>query len=70
VAGFRPFLTPAGDATEVRILYRVAGPDVLEEAFATDAGWDDWSGSLTPRLADGVHGSTRMLRSVPWSPLA
>ena len=67
VAGFRPLFAPEGT---VRVLYRGAGPDALEAAFADDAGWGDWSGSLTPTLPDGVHGSTRMLRNVPWSPLA
>jgi hypothetical protein len=70
VAGFRPLFAPAGDATEVRVLYRVAGPEALEESFASDSGWSDWSGSLLPNLPDGIRGSTRMLRNVPWSPLA
>ena len=51
------------------VLYRVASADALEGAFATDTGWNDWTGSLTPTLPDGVHGATRMLRNVPWSPL-
>jgi hypothetical protein len=67
IAGFRPLFAPEG---AVRVLYRAAAPDVLEAAFADDAGWGDWSGSLTPSLPDGVRGSTRMLRNVPWSPLA
>jgi hypothetical protein len=67
IAGFRPLFAPEGT---IRVLYRAAAPDVLEAAFAEDAGWGDWSGSLTPSLPDGVRGSTRMLRNVPWSPLA
>jgi hypothetical protein len=70
IAGFRPFFTPAGEASEVKVLYRVVSADALEHAYATDTGWNDWSGSLTPTLAAGVHGTTRMLRNVPWSPLA
>jgi hypothetical protein len=70
VAGFRPFFAPAGEATEVTVLYRVTSADALEGAYATDAGWGDWPGALAPTLPDGVHGTTRMLRNVPWSPLA
>jgi hypothetical protein len=70
IAGFRPFFAPDGEADEVTVLYRVASADALEGAFATDTGWNDWTGSLTPTLPDGVHGATRMLRNVPWSPLA
>jgi len=70
VAGFRPFFAPTNEAPEVTVLYRVASADALESAYAADAGWGDWAGSLTPTLPDGVHGSTRMLRNVPWSPLA
>jgi len=69
VAGFRPFFAPDGEAEAVTVVYRVASADALEGAFAADAGWNDWTGSLTPTLPDGVHGSTRMLRNVPWSPL-
>jgi len=67
IAGFRPFFAPEDT---VRVLYRVGAPDVLEAAFGNDAGWGDWSGSVTPTLPGGVHESTRMLRNVPWSPLA
>jgi hypothetical protein len=70
VAGFRPFFAPAGEADEVRVLYRVASAAVLEGAYATDSGWNDWTGSLAPTLPVGAHGTTRMLRNVPWSPLA
>jgi hypothetical protein len=70
VAGFRPFFAPEGKAAEMQILYRVAEPEVLEPAFAKDPGWNDWSGSLSRTLPAGVRGSTRMLRNVPWSPLA
>jgi hypothetical protein len=69
IAGFRPFFAPADEATEVTVLYRVASADALEGAFATDTGWNDWTGALTPALPDGARGTTRMLRSVPWSPL-
>jgi hypothetical protein len=69
IAGFRPFFAPAGEAAEVKVLYRVASPDVLEGAYATDSRWNDWTGSLTPTLPAGAHGTTRMLRNVPWSPL-
>ena len=67
VAGFRPFFSPGG---MVRVLYRVAGPELLEPAFGTDQGWDDWTGSLTPSLPKGGHRTSRILRSVPWSPVA
>jgi hypothetical protein len=67
IAAFRPMFAPEGS---VRVLYRVGAPEVLDAAFATDSGWGDWSGSLTPTLPAGVHGSSRMLRNVPWSPLA
>ena len=70
LAGFRPLFAPAGEADEVTVVYRVSSADALEGAFANDTGWSDWTGSLTPTLPDGVHGSTRMLRNVPWSPLA
>jgi hypothetical protein len=70
IAGFRPFFAPANEATTVTVLYRVTSADALEGAYATDSGWDDWRGSLTPTLPDGAHGTTRMLRNVPWSPLA
>lgn len=70
IAGFRPFFAPADEAREVTVLYRASSADALERAFATDSGWDDWTGSLTPTLPDGVHGTTRMLRNVPWSPLS
>lgn len=70
IGGFRPFLGPAGEAEEVTVLYRVTSADALESAFATDTGWKDWTGSLAPTLPSGVHCATRMLRNVPWSPLA
>jgi hypothetical protein len=70
VAGFRPFFAPAGEAAEVKVLYRVASADSLEDAYASDSEWNDWTGSLTPTLPVGAHGTTRMLRNVPWSPLA
>jgi hypothetical protein len=70
VAGFRPFFAPRDEAQEVTVLYRVTSADALEGAFAADFGWSDWSGSLAPTLPDGAHGTTRMLRNVPWSPLA
>jgi len=70
LAGFRPLFAPSGEAEEVTVVYRVASADALEGAFVADTGWSDWTGSLTPTLPDGVHGSTRMLRNVPWSPLA
>lgn len=70
IGGFRAFFAPAGEAQEVTVLYRVTSADALEGAFATDTGWNDWAGSLTRTLPDGVHCATRMLRNVPWSPLA
>jgi len=66
VATFRP----AVDAGPRRVvLYRVAEPDRWKPAFGTDAGWADWSGSLTPTLPPGVSGSSRILRTSSWSPL-
>ena len=70
IAGFRPLFGPAGDASEVKVLYRVAPGEAFADAVATDQGWGDWSGSLVASLPAGVHGSTHMLRNVPWSPLA
>ena len=70
IAGFRPLFGPVGEASEVKVLYRVAPGEVFADAVATNHGWNDWSGSLVPSLPAGVHGSTRMLRNVPWSPLA
>ena len=68
IAGFRPFFAPAGEAADVKVLYRVTSADALEGAYATDSRWSDWPGSLTPTLPIGAHGTTRMLRDVPWSP--
>jgi hypothetical protein len=62
---------PAVDPTPRRwVLYRVAEPDRWTPAFGLDAGWDDWPGSLTPTLPPGVSGSSRILRTSSWSPLA
>ena len=67
VAAFRP----AVDAASRRhVLYRVAEPDRWTPAFGRDAGWDDWPGSLTPTLPANVSGSSRILRTSSWSPLA
>ena len=66
LAGFVPLM-----ATEpVRILYGVAPVDEVEPAMVDDADWDDWSGSLTRELPAGARRSSRMLRDVPWSPVA
>ncbi len=70
LAGFRPFFAPAGEATEVKVLYRISSADALEGAYDSDTGWSDWTGSLTPSLPLGVHAESRMMRNVPWSPLA
>jgi hypothetical protein len=67
VAGLRPLLSPDGP---VHVLYRLASQEALESALATESGWDDWSGSLTTALPAGGHRSSRLLRNVPWSPLA
>lgn len=67
LGGFRPALSPGG---MVRVLYRIGRPDVLEQALDVDPGWGDWSGSCTPALPTGAHGSSRALRNVSWSPLA
>jgi hypothetical protein len=67
IAGFRPALSTGGSVT---VLYRVAGKAALESALDTDVGWGDWSGSLTQNLPADAHGSSRLLRNVPWSPLA
>jgi hypothetical protein len=66
IAGFRPALATGGSLT---VLYRVADRSALESALDTDVGWGDWSGSLTPSLPAHAHGSSRLLRNVPWSPL-
>jgi hypothetical protein len=62
---------PALDSGSRRIvLYRVAEPDRWTPAFEVDAGWNDWPGSLTPTLPPAVSGSSRILRTSSWSPLA
>ncbi len=67
VAAFRP----AVESEEaLRILYRVEPPDTWTPVFGLDAGWNDWSGSLTPTLSEGADGSSRILRTTSWSPLA
>jgi hypothetical protein len=66
-AAFRP----AVDAAPRRlVLYRVAEPDRWTPAFGRDAGWDDWPGSWTPALPPEVSGSSRILRTSSWSPVA
>jgi hypothetical protein len=70
LAGFRPFFAPEREAAEVTVLYRITSTDALQRAYATDTGWNDWKGSLAPSLPGGAHCTTRMLRNVPWSPLA
>lgn len=65
-AAFQPALDTD---TAARVLYRLADKDRLTAAWATDAGWGDWPGSLMPDLPDGVRGSGRYLRSARWSPL-
>jgi hypothetical protein len=66
-AGFRSALDPD---RMVRILYRVAEQDRWTPTFGADSGWDDWPGSLTPRVPDGIQGSGRYLRTTSWSPMA
>ncbi len=59
-----------GGDRQARVLYRIAADsDRWTVAFGTDTGWRDWSGSLTPTVPAGVHGSGRMLRTTSWSPL-
>lgn len=66
-AGFRPAL---GNDSQAQVLYRItADNDRWVNAFGTDIGWRDWSGSLTPTLPAGVTGSGRTLRTTTWSPL-
>jgi len=67
VATFRPAVDPGQRRI---VLYRVAEPDAWTPAFGLDAGWDDWPGSLTPTLPPAVSGSSRILRTSSWSPLA
>lgn len=55
--------------TAVRVLYRIGDADTFTNAWRTDICWDDWPGSLTPQLPDGVHSCGRYLRSARWSPL-
>ena len=64
LAGFRPLMGPG----PVRVLYGASGVDDVERALGED-GWTDWTGSLTPTLAEGAHRSSRLLRDVPWSPM-
>ncbi|CAA0124523.1 Uncharacterised protein [Mycolicibacterium vanbaalenii] len=63
---FRPALETD---TAARVVYRINDADDFVNAWRTDIGWDDWPGSLTPQLPDGVHSCGRYLRSVRWSPL-
>ena len=65
-ATFRPAVDPGSRRV---VLYRVAEPDRWTPVFGTDAGWDDWPGSLTPSLPPAVSGSSRILRTASWSPL-
>lgn len=65
-AAFEPAFDPDG---MVRILYRVADQDRWTPTFAADSGWDDWPGSLTARIPDGIQGSGRYLRTSSWSPM-
>jgi hypothetical protein len=66
-AAFRPAW---GGDRQARVLYRItADTDRWTAAFGSDTGWQDWSGSLTPTVPAGVHGSGRMLRTTSWSPL-
>jgi hypothetical protein len=67
VGAFRPAVDPT---PRRQVLYRVAEPDRWTPAFGLDAGWDDWPGSLTPTLPPAVSGSSRILRTSSWSPLA
>ena len=66
VGAFRPAVDTA---PRRHVLYRVAEPDRWTPAFGRDAGWDDWSGSLTRTLPPDVSGSSRILRTSSWSPL-
>ena len=65
-AAFRPAM---GADTMVRVLYRVAAPERLAPAFGADSGFNDWPGSLTPTLPDGVRGAGRYIKSTSWSPI-
>jgi hypothetical protein len=66
-AAFRPAVDPASRRL---VLYRVAEPERWTPAFGHDGGWDDWPGSWTPALPPEVSGSSRILRTSSWSPLA
>lgn len=60
---------PALDAdSAARVLYRITDNEKFTDAWRTDTGWADWSGSLTPDLPDGIRATGRYLRSAPWSP--
>jgi hypothetical protein len=64
LAGFRSVLAPD---QMIKILYRIAPQSELEPIYGKYMGWQDWSGSLTPTLPDGVRSSGRMLRNISWS---
>lgn len=66
-AAFQPALDTD---TAARLLYRIADKERLTAAWATDAGWGDWPGSLTSALPEGARGSGRYLRSARWSPMS
>jgi hypothetical protein len=66
VAAFTPVLD---DGATLQVLYRLAARDRWTPAFGDDAGWDDWSGSLTAASPDGTRRTSRMLRTTTWSPL-
>ena len=65
-AAYRPAL--AAD-TAARVLYRINDVDAFTDAWRTDTGWTDWTGSLNPRLPENVRVTGRYLRSAPWSPV-
>ena len=70
VLTFEAAYRPALDAdTAARVLYRIDDIDAFTDAWRTDTGWTDWTGSLTPRVPEGVRMTGRYLRSAPWSPL-
>lgn len=66
-AAFRPALDLD---TAVRVMYRIPDKERFTAAWASAAGWGDWSGSLTPTLPKDVRGEGRYLRSTRWSPMS
>jgi hypothetical protein len=66
VAAFRPALAPDG---RLVVLYRAPSEERWIDAFGSDPGERDWSGSVLPERPNGIAASSLVLRTSHWSPL-